>query len=415
MILHRPEISEVDGEICVEAKVEVQSREYPFPDRLWFRFPRDYQNFVTDRADGFAAALLPLAMTLGEHMEIRGTLSPRLLHGMQQYLKIQSTWKPNQFDPIEITHDVLKRPNPGDVRGAVGCAFSGGVDSFHTLWCRLPGNEPNPHYRLTHCLTVNGFDPNSDLENSGRYHVITRAYEPMMERLGVRLLVSRTNIMQFIDQWILKQSFGAVLASSALVLGRLFSVFHIASSYKFTDFYPDGSHPVMDSLMSTETLDTTHDSPHVTRFEKTAVLARWEETFPLLRVCFNATSFNEATQAFENCCHCEKCLRTMVSLDMLGALSRYRSFPQGLKRSELRKCDYSYKGSLLFALDIVRHARSAGRRDVIFDSICAVARGLAGRALRIPYNMVKTRSPRSRQAVLKMHPGQKRFTRMAKR
>ncbi len=167
--------------------------------------------------------------------------------------------------------------------------------------------------------------------------------------------------------------------------------------------------------MSTETLDTTHDSPHLTRFQKTEVLSRWEETYPLLRVCFKPTAFNEATRAFENCCQCEKCLRTMVSLNVLGALTRYRCFPLGLKRSELRKCDYYYRSSRLFALETIRRARAAGRNDVVVDIAYAVLRRLAMRALRIPCdrseNALKRKSPQFRQDERKMHPGQKRYAR----
>jgi len=108
----------------------------------------------------------------------------------------------------------------------------------------------------------------------------------------------------------------------------------------------------------------------------------------------------------------------MVSLDMLGALSRYRCFPHGLKRSALRKSNYHYKGSLLFALEIIRYARSSGRSDVVFDIAYAVLWRLTARALRIPYDRARCalerKSPRFQRAACSVHPGEKRFSRMVR-
>jgi len=413
MIIHKPEITEENGEICVSAQVEIQSTEYQFPDKLWFKFSDSTREFVTDRADGFAAALLPLAMTLGEDLEIHGLLSPRLLRGLKEYQLIQTTWNSYIFDKIEITPHLLQPMDNRDVGKGVACTFSGGVDSYHTLWARLPQNEQIPQYRLSHCLMINGFDLNTDLENTGGFLKLQQFYEPRLERLGLKLLISRTNIKQFVDAGILKQSFGAFLAGSALVLGRLFSVFYIASSYKFTDFFTDGSHPVIDNLICTETMDTVHDSPHLTRVEKTGVLARWEETYSALQVCSKKTSIDKERQSIVNCCRCEKCIRTILALDVVGALSKYTVFPKPLKRRHIRKLDYRYKGTLLFAKDIFNYSRIYKRNDIAFDVAWASLRSLSGRFTRVFLRKISKPFhkpyPKKNLAQRKMTPGRKRM------
>jgi hypothetical protein len=413
MIIRKPEISKINGEICVAARVEIQSDDYPYPEELWFKFPASCAEYVTDRADGFAAALLPLAMVLGEDLQIQGVLSPRLLRGLDEYQRIQTTWNGYLFDPIRIRCDQLRPMDPAESGRGVGCTFSGGVDSYHTMWNRLPQNEKVAENRLTHCLMINGFDPNSDLDNTGEFDELRQFYEPRLQRLGLELLIPRTNIMQFIDLYILKQSFGDILAATALILGRLFSVFYIASSYKFTDFFVDGSHPVMDNLICTETMDTVHDSPHLTRVEKTLALARWEETHSALRICFNKTSISEDGRSIVNCCRCEKCVRTMLSLDMAGALSSYSVFPNPLKRKHIRRSDYKYKGSVIFARDIIHYARIYKRNDIVFDVAWATGRSLilrfGGALIRRMLAPLTPESVKQKKAPATFTPGQKRM------
>ena len=55
---------------------------------LWFRFPAALAEGLTDRADPWLAAVLPLAMTLDDELHIRGEVSPRLLSGCAQIMAI---------------------------------------------------------------------------------------------------------------------------------------------------------------------------------------------------------------------------------------------------------------------------------------------------------------------------------------
>lgn len=67
MIIHKPEIKEEGSEICVMAPIEFETPNTQLPDVLWYRFPKGYEDYITDRSDGFAASLLPLAMALGKN------------------------------------------------------------------------------------------------------------------------------------------------------------------------------------------------------------------------------------------------------------------------------------------------------------------------------------------------------------
>ncbi len=376
MIIRKPEIKNENGEICIAARVELQNPNTDFPEELWYKFPKSYQDYVTDRSDGFAASLLPLAMALEENLEVQGDISAALAHGLREYQFIQSAWQPKRFKPIEIKFESLKNISRGDTKGKVGCTFSGGVDSFYTVWNRLPQNEPNPAYRLTHCLLINGFDRNTDLDNSGTYQKFQNTFEPVLNNLGLELLISRTNLRQFVDLPLRRQSFGSVTTASALILGRLFSCFFISSSYKFTrlGLYADGSHLMLDHLLHTETMETVHDAGHLTRTEKTATLAQFPATYTALCVCFRPITFNSETGALENCCKCEKCVRTMVTLDLLGSLRKYRTFPKPIDFRALHKIDYRTKGARLFIWEITKLAKEKNSVPVMFHLGYAMAR-----------------------------------------
>jgi hypothetical protein len=385
MRIDKPEVIETNGEIYVLAQVKIRASDRTFPNTVWFRFPKSYNEYVTDRADCFATLLLPLAMRYGEDLEIGGALSPRLANGMQQYQRIQQIWKPNEFKLIKITCPNLKPTNPFKTAEGVGCAFSGGVDSFYTLWAHLPQQEPNPGYRISHCLMINGFDLNSMPENTEHFFNKTRQlYEPMMNKLGLHLLVAHTNIWQFMDKREWKNymyTFGSVLVACALALGQLFSRFYIASSFQYAQLFPWGSHPLLDHLLCTESMESIHDGAHLTRVEKIAALSRWPETYSRLRTCLFNTFFIDKAVKLENCCRCERCVQTMSVLDMLRVLDKYTVFPKPLKSKSIRKINFfnipeKRKYKYIYAREIIDYARNIGRRDVAFNFRYAIFRNI---------------------------------------
>ena len=377
MRIFRPKIVEDGDEVCVSARIEVNSAKTELPGELWFRFPGSCKDHVTDHLNGFAVALLPLAMTLGENLQMEGVLSPHLLRGMREYQRIQCAWKPTFFKPVSIDPDQLQPSEMGLLGTGVGCSFSGGVDSSYTLWRHLPENEPMQQYRISHCLMINGFDADTDIENEGHFSKIQRSIEPLMESHDLELIICRTNYMSFSDPRILKLSFAAMVTSPALVLGRLFSCFFVPSSYRFDEFFRDGSHLLLDHLISTESMETIHDSPHLKRPEKTAAISNWSATHSTLRVCFNTTGYREDTHTILNCGRCEKCIRTMKTLEIFQGLEKYTTFSRKPGHMDVWKCYYGSSGARIHAREIMSQAWKAGKLDIWIDYCIAIAVSLA--------------------------------------
>lgn len=388
MIIHKPRLTEEGDEIGVSTKIEIENPKIIVPDTLWFKLPQSYREYVTDRTDAFVVAMLPIAMTLGEDIEVKGVVSPRLAYGIQEYQHVQNAWRPKQFKIIDIRYSELKSTSEMETKGAVGCSFSGGVDSFYSLWRHLPKNEKIPEYRITHCIIINGFDNDVDLDNTGFFQKILLTYEPMIQNLGLKLVVIRTNQQQFrlaaIGPRNLHHSYGAVLTSSALVLGRLFSRFYIPGTHKYGKLIPVGSHIIFDHLLSTESMETINDGANASRVEKTAVIAQWPETYSRLRACFYKTKINEKTGTIENCCRCEKCIRTMIPLDLLGVLPEYTTYPLPLKRKYIRKTKYLSESSHIFAKGNLDFAVKIGRKDMAFDIRYAMLRSQVIKKIGLP-------------------------------
>lgn len=90
----------------------------------------------------------------------------------------------------------------------------------------------------------------------------------------------------------------------------------IASSHSTAFQAPWGSHPTIDNHIGWQLTRVTHDGYELTRMGKLAFCRdyfRGMNSAPaLIRVCYAASS-NDG----ENCCQCEKCLRTMAALIVL--------------------------------------------------------------------------------------------------
>ncbi|HET7289021.1 MAG TPA: hypothetical protein VFJ67_01180, partial [Thermodesulfobacteriota bacterium] len=241
MIIHHPDISSKDGKLTVSARIEFKTPLPGMPERLWFEFPEDYNDLVTDRADAFLPGMVLVAMQYGEDIEVRGEISPRLLIGINEYQMPFCMWFPRRFKPIRIECESPIPPGTENGRDIVMSAFSGGVDSFFTLKSYLPGNELPKSVQISHLLFVHGFD--IKLEYPKSFPLLRDAYSDMCDRLGIKLISCGTNCQQFGTRRNWGLFHGAALIGAAHAVGRRTAMFHVPSSHSFTSLMPWGSDP----------------------------------------------------------------------------------------------------------------------------------------------------------------------------
>jgi len=88
---------------------------------------------------------------------------------------------------------------------------------------------------------------------------------------------------------------------------------------------------MIDHWLSTETLQVIHFGAPLSRIEKVAAISTWQ---PASNSCvFVSTRVIELE--LNNCCKCEKCIRTMVMLEICGTLKYFKTFRQPFGRWDI--------------------------------------------------------------------------------
>ncbi len=386
MILHEPELTRRDGKIRVESRIETRHPRLRGLDRLWFEVDEASGLAVSDRADPFLVGMIPVAMTCGTDVEVRGRVSPRLAWGIGQFQQIHFAWWPRHVRVVDVDCDQLEEA-PLDQRGSgVATSFSGGVDSLYTAWRHTGEREAFPGFQLGHALLVNGFDLDVDLEETGRLAVLRAVYGPLLAELGVELITLRSNLREFrragAGQGGVIRSFGTALIASALALSPVLGRFYLAGAHGYAQFHPDGSTPSTDHLLSTAGFQSIHDGADVpTRFAKVALISRWPEALARLRVCSNPgwRIVDSQRGVIDNCGFCRKCIWTLTSLELVTGRTRFPTFPRSPTRANLR---WAARRNPHRAAEILHEATARGRRDIAFAIRCGGAQRLLERGLR---------------------------------
>ena len=362
MIVQSPKLTIDNGKVCIAARFEMQNPVPFFPKELWYRFPEQFAEKINHKVDAFAPTALLVAMYAGEDIIVRGPISPRLAYNLYEYCNIYHSWNPKLFKRINITYELLELPPQSNHKAGVVTAFSGGVDSFYTLWAHLPQNQPIPDAQITHGLFVHGLDLR--LDDEANYKAAAEPYKRMFEELGLELIQSATNAYQFSEfriNWTL--FFGAPTIGAALILTPWLGRFYMPSGMtSHRNLFPQGSSPIIDHLLSTETTEIIHHGASVSRYDKLSILAQWPATYHQLRVCSNKRDM----AGFQNCSKCHKCYRTIVLLDLLKALPHYTNFSQ-----KMTPVDYVRWGALthlntVLAKTIRNQAITHGRLGMAF-------------------------------------------------
>jgi hypothetical protein len=274
-------------------------------ERCWFRVPAT--RGVDHRADPFLVAGLLPAMRAGVPLVIEDAapVCPVLLENVLEIQKIFRLWGPSfgQSFAIVPIHAAVAPAPPGR---EVGVLFSGGVDGTHTF---LEAPE-----RPEAAAFVRGVD--FQLDNPVYDESFARNADWLAGR-GVPLIPVSSNLRWVARAYGLgwRTFFGAGLSAFGHVLG--FRLTWIAGGHSWKDLFIEGSHPCSDHLWSSATRLIRHHGREAMRWEKIARIAREPGALEILRVCWQDKGFN--------CGTCEKCIRTMVVLRLLGL--RSSNFP----------------------------------------------------------------------------------------
>ena len=325
----------------------------PGAEEYWFDVPREHAADLSGSGNPWVVCLLPLAAHSGERLRVPMPVDAPLLANAERLMRIWSTWYPGvSVVPIEVSGD------SANVQPTKAAAFfSGGVDSFFTaVRCRTLA-APAERAPVDDLITVWGFDV--PLARADAFIRLRDRHRAVASELDKHLIDVATNLRS--TRWREAQwswlAHGAGLACIALFLERRFHTAYIAGSVAYRDLHPWGSHPATDPLFSTSRTSIVYDAIAYLRTEKIESLAGCAPALRTLRVCYESESD-------ENCGTCNKCQRTMLALDICGALTRCDAFPRkSIDLRQVARFDCSHPFDFRELQDIRKLALTKGRPD----------------------------------------------------
>jgi hypothetical protein len=282
-------------------------------------------------AETLAASMLYSCMANSTTLVLHDGLDDVLRKNIDVIQAIARDWFSGlQRVPVIDGEAELRSPGGG------GCAafFSGGLDSFYTLEKQIEA--------IDSLIFVHGFDVELDaLSSRRRCSDLVLSTARHYDKKPIQI---ETNLRSLIDQdldW--GYSHAAAFAAVCHLLRCSVDTVFLASSCPYGQLFPWGSHPLLDPLWSSSTLKIVHDGCEASRIEKARAVCRSPFVMRNLRVCWkNPESAN-------NCGVCEKCIRTMINLEIVGNEDYQEIFGTTLDRDLIAEISILKGGSMIFA------------------------------------------------------------------
>jgi len=339
----------------LEFAVEVGAARYG----IWYRVPREHP--LEPSGDLELAMTLAVAMAGDGALELDLPVSGQLLARQDAIQDILLGWYPELGRAVlTVVPDPAVPLSPGS--GTLAC-FTGGVDSFYSVLSH-PGE-------LSALLFVHGFDV--PLGATPLRRTVSRHLREAAAEIGVELIEVESNLRELLDpsvDWG-QIAHGAAIVAVASALRGEYGRLLIPSSHTEQDLFGWGSHPRLDPLWSTPALRVEHDGAELSRVQKIRSIVSSPLVARHLRVCWQpGTDYN--------CGACEKCVRTMMTLDLLGALAESETFPHQVDLEVVARLPLRNESDAAYLRENLELARELGSRAQVTALETAQRRYAAG-------------------------------------
>ncbi|MDH4453489.1 MAG: hypothetical protein QE570_09970 [Verrucomicrobiota bacterium] len=311
IIITKPQVQRVGDRVTVNADYlrDDGAGQMMLLHRASFRF--EWRGpFSLAGGEAFVTLGLLPAMKLGLPMFSEAPVAPGFLDRMKCLMEIIMAWFGDGLTRVELSASA-ERPIETGKRG-VAAFFSCGVDSFHTVDKRRS--------ELTHLLFIDGFDV--DLHQV-EHRLLARANaQEAAGEMGLPLVIIETDARLFLDRYVgWKISGGTVVGAVAQLFVSVIDQAILAASHLWQENHQNSDAYMFASQFNLADLDFCLDGLNLCRAGKIADLGDCAPFFRHLRVCW------EMPLDRLNCGSCEKCLRTIVSMNAVGLISKCESLP----------------------------------------------------------------------------------------
>jgi hypothetical protein len=273
---------------------------------LYVAVPAEHEDLLGNCSEPFLLGCLMSAIKDELPITVEGRVSPYLLAGVGGAMRIYRDWYGERAVPVKA------RPREEEPGQGTGLFVSGGVDSLASLTQnRLDVPEGYPG-SITHLVHVDllGTPKFGDLGGKLREQQGKTLAHFAFDVVPVVTNLRAVARYEFSKDWMWR-SHGSVFAGIAHAFR--FERMLLASSFnEAAHLTPWGSHPLVDPLWSSASMTFVHHNAHLSRLEKTRLVADSTPALQSLMVCSRWRD-RDGT----NCGRCEKCLRTMTALNCL--------------------------------------------------------------------------------------------------
>ena len=194
-------------------------------------------------------------------------------------------------------------------------------------------------YKVTHLTLFNtGHFGTQKLEEARKaFREAEKELLPFSKEIGLPIVAIDTNLNDlYLDYEVtFLQSITQRTVSAAMVLQKLFGHYIIASAYLFDKVYftseaLEHAEVVIVPLLSTNNMEVVLSNSELTRVQKTELIVSNPLVQKYLNVCWSTSLANMYDYSFylegkvkKNCGKCDKCLRTLLTIELLGELDHY--------------------------------------------------------------------------------------------
>ena len=283
-------------------------------------YPFDMENIPESiRIIPFLSQVLPVSWVWDA--EIRVPVCDRDFYDCLEKIKdgYRKMYPMLSFDGKLTVESVEENRRPEQEHNTLAC-FSGGVDALSTTIAHLAENPL--------LVSLWGSDvPSEDEENWKPLETLIRknaevlGLETMTVRTSFRKLLSFKILSQKVkvtgDNWWhgFQHGLGILGHMAPVAWHEMKGTVYIASSFTAKDHYTCASDPIIDNFIRFCGASVFHDGYDLDRQEKIRRIvdfSRENNQQILMHVCWEK-------RGGDNCCHCEKCWRTMLGLYAEGA------------------------------------------------------------------------------------------------
>jgi hypothetical protein len=278
---------------------------------LHFNVSTGFEGLVSKGYDAALLALLIPSMLEGKRIEVQGPVTEELIWSInEQVVPLLRMAHPHLLFTRVSASQTLEEQG-GD---AVLTGLSGGVDSLTVALSHRTRATP-ASVRVSH-FVFNDTNPRPSPELVNLQRSRARS---LAARLGAPLIETASNLARFHDLRF-QATHSIQNATVPLLLSAGVRTWMYASGFPLSEVRAAPTRdlasidPLLLPMLSTPQLRLLSVGGSMTRVEKTRGIAEWPVAQQMLLVC---------TRAVPNCGRCKKCLRTLLTLELLGVVEEF--------------------------------------------------------------------------------------------